>query len=91
MIYSTCTWVNKQKNMANTKSAIRTIAPQERKRLKNLRRKRKLEYALHGFGTNPVAANVPVTTKAIDIAAKNGLIHKRKAARLKSQVSRRGA
>ncbi|PIZ47014.1 30S ribosomal protein S20 [candidate division WWE3 bacterium CG_4_9_14_3_um_filter_41_6] len=75
--------------MANTTSAKRTIPKQERKRVINLRARRSLKTSLTDFVSDPKVESIAKTTKAIDIAAKKGIIHKNKANRLKSQVHKR--
>ncbi|PIP56257.1 hypothetical protein COX05_03925 [candidate division WWE3 bacterium CG22_combo_CG10-13_8_21_14_all_39_12] len=74
--------------MATTKSAKRTIPKQERKRVVNLRNWRTLREKVKSFIAAPSKELEGSVYSAIDTAAKKGLIHKNKAAHLKSQMSK---
>ena len=81
--------------MAVTKQARRALRVSGRKQVFNLRRKRTMKDAvkevsdLAGAGkTKEAEAKLPAAYKAIDKAAKQGVIQKNTAARKKSKLAR---
>lgn len=80
--------------MAITKSAKRAIRSSERKRVFNLRRKRALHDASAAVAKMAVAdkaaaaALLPAAYKAIDKAAKRGVLKPNTAARKKARLAR---
>lgn len=80
--------------MANLQAAKKSIRSDARKRVFNLRRRRALHGAVKAVTTAVTAGDakkaqelLPVAYKAIDKAAKNGVIKKNTAARKKSRLS----
>ena len=80
--------------MPNTKSAKKALRQSEARRVKNLSQKRGLRKTIKLYesllnGNDPKAAEnqLSVTYKALDKAAKVGVIKKNKASRLKSRLS----
>lgn len=73
--------------MPVTKSAIRTLRSQERKRVINLRVLKSLKSAIRVMRQTPNAENLQLAYSQIDLAAKKGVIHSNKGDRLKSRLS----
>uniref|UniRef100_A0A831Z152 Small ribosomal subunit protein bS20 n=1 Tax=candidate division WWE3 bacterium TaxID=2053526 RepID=A0A831Z152_UNCKA len=72
--------------MPHLKSAVKNLRKSRRKTALNLKLKAELHKVLRG----PITARtLPIATKAIDKAAKRGVISKGKAARLKSGLSKK--
>lgn len=74
--------------MANTASAKRALRRQQRRRARNLRVKRAFKSAIREFRRNPSSKLLTDVYSKLDIAAKKGVIHTNKAARLKSRLAR---
>jgi len=70
------------------KQAIKKVRQDRRKTAVNLLRKNAYKKAVHDFRKNPTAALLTAVFKALDKAAKTNVIHKNKASRLKSRLSR---
>lgn len=77
--------------MANHKSALKRIRQNEAKRLRNKYYAKTMRNALKGFLTledkKAAEKELPKITSMIDRVAKRNIIHKNKAANLKSEVS----
>jgi small subunit ribosomal protein S20 len=74
--------------MPQTSSAKKKLRADAKKRVFNLRRLRQMRRAIKtAAGIKDIKA-LSVAFKAIDKAAKGGVIHKNKAAHLKSQLSK---
>ncbi|MEK7649784.1 MAG: 30S ribosomal protein S20 [Patescibacteria group bacterium] len=80
--------------MPNTSSAAKALRQSERKRVRNVRRKRSLRDVLKQFEKAVAAKNkaeatklFPAVQKALDKTAKSGLIKKNNASRRKSRLS----
>lgn len=81
--------------MANHKSAIKRIRANEKKRIANRYYAKTMRNALKDFRTTEdlteVAAKLPKLVAQIDKLAKRSVIHKNKAANLKSKCMKRVA
>ena len=75
--------------MPVTKQAIKKVRADKRKTAYNLRKKRAYRRAVKDYLSKPTAAGLQKAFSAIDRAAKVNIIHKNKAARLKSQLSKK--
>ncbi len=75
--------------MPVTKQAIKKVRQDRRKTVVNLRVKKAYKTTVHKFRKNPTAASLVGAFKALDRAAKVNMIHKNKASRLKSRLSKR--
>jgi small subunit ribosomal protein S20 len=75
--------------MPVTKQAIKKVRQDKRKTAVNLRVKKAYKTTVQTFRKNPTAATLVGAFKALDRAAKVNMIHKNKAARLKSRLSKR--
>lgn len=73
--------------MPVTKQAIKKVRQDRRKTIINLRVKKTLKKAVAAFYKNPTAATLKTVYRLADRAAKTNIIHKNKAARLKSRLS----
>lgn len=69
------------------KSAKKKLRQDKKRRLLNLIYKRKYKQALKEAKKNSRKKNIAKAYSALDKAAKKNIIHKNKAARLKSQIS----
>ncbi len=74
--------------MPVTKQAIKKVRQDRRKTVVNLRVKKAYKTTVHKFRKNPTAASLVGAFKALDRAAKVNMIHKNKASRLKSRLSK---
>ena len=74
--------------MPVTKQAIKKVRQDRRKTVFNLRVKRALKKAIADFRKNPTAAGLKLVYKVADKAAKNNVIHKNKASRIKARLSK---
>lgn len=74
--------------MPVTKQAIKKVRQDRRKAQVNLLVRRSLKKAISGFRKKPTQAALSLVFKALDRAAKANVIHKNKAARLKSRLSK---
>jgi small subunit ribosomal protein S20 len=70
------------------KQAIKKVRQDKRKTAMNLLRKTAYKKAVHEFRKKPSAAGLTAVYKALDKAAKGNVIHKNKASRLKSRLSK---
>lgn len=70
------------------KSAIKKVRKDKVRTARNLRREETVKKLLKVARKNPAAKNLSAVFSALDKAAKVKLIHKNKAARLKSRLSR---
>lgn len=70
------------------KQAIKKVRQDRRKTAINLRRRLAYKKAVHDFRKKPAAARLTAVYKALDLAAKTNVIHKNKASRLKSRLSK---
>lgn len=70
------------------KSAIKKLRQGEKKRARNLVTKGAIKKLLDAFKKKPVPGAYSKLVSALDKAAKKNLIHKNKAARLKSRLSK---
>lgn len=73
------------------KQAIKKVRQDKRKAAFNLAVRDKYKKAVGAFRKNPTAALLSAAFKALDRAAKTNVIHKNKAARLKSRLSKKFA
>ncbi|OGD79631.1 hypothetical protein A3B52_00120 [Candidatus Curtissbacteria bacterium RIFCSPLOWO2_01_FULL_41_28] len=73
--------------MPVTKQAIKKVRADKRKTIINLRVKKTLKKTVAAFSKNPTTAALKTVYKLADRAAKTNIIHKNKAARLKSRLS----
>ena len=74
--------------MPVTKSAQGALKQQQRRLQENKRTKRLYKEAIKEFKKNPKEKNLSRVFSQIDRAAKKNVIHKNKAARLKTQLSK---
>jgi len=74
--------------MPVTKQAIKKVRQDRRKAVINQRRKKAYKEAVSEFRKHPTAAGLVKAYKALDLAAKTNVIHKNKASRLKSRLSK---
>ena len=74
--------------MPITDSAKKAIRQSERRRARNLRRNRTLKQVLKEFKKTPGKETYARLQKALDKAAKTGVIHRNRAARTKARLSR---
>ncbi len=70
------------------KQAIKKVRADKRKTLINLRKKRAYKRAIVAFRKNPTKKALRLVYQALDKAAKTNVIHKNKAARIKSRLSK---
>lgn len=70
------------------KNAKKALRASKRKALGNLQTKQQMRSSVKSAKSSPSQETVSVAYSRIDRAVKRGIIHKNKAARLKSQVSR---
>lgn len=70
------------------KSAIKKLRKDKKRTALNRQKEKTLKEALKKAIKTPTAQNVQKATSLIDKAAKNHLIHKNKAARLKSKLAK---
>lgn len=70
------------------KSAKKKLRADKKRQKHNSSLRNLSEKALKSARKSPTAANVLKATKLLDKLAKNGIIHKNKAARLKSSLSK---
>ena len=70
------------------KQAIKKVRQDRRKTAYNLRVKKNLKVVISAFRKNPSAKLLVSVYKASDKAAKTNVVHKNKAARIKSRLSK---
>ena len=75
-------------DMPVTKQAIKKIRQDRRKTAVNLKVRRAFKAAVLGFRKKPTRAGLTAVYRAADKAAKTNVIHKNKASRLKSRLSK---
>jgi len=75
--------------MPVTKQAIKKVRQDKRKAAVNLKLRNAYKKAVNEFKKSQTAANLTKAFKALDRAAKVNVIHRNKAARLKSRLSKR--
>ena len=75
--------------MPITKQAIKRVRQDKRKTAFNMKLKKTYKGAVHDFRKNPTESGLKILQKALDKAAKTNVIHKNKAARLKSRLSKK--
>ena len=74
--------------MPVTKQAIKKVRQDKRKTIYNLRVKKTYKQAVAAFRKNPTLKGIGEVFSKLDKAAKTNIIHKNKAARLKSRLSK---
>ena len=74
--------------MPVTKQAAKKVRQDKRKAVFNLKVKRNLKNAISLFRKSPSKLSLSEVFKAIDKAAKTNVIHKNKASRIKSRLSK---
>ena len=74
--------------MPLTKQAIKKVRQDKRKTIYNIRTKKAYKQAVVAFRKKPTAKSISEVFSKLDRAAKTNLIHKNKAARLKSRLSK---
>lgn len=74
--------------MPVTKQAIKKVRQDKRKTEINMRRKKAYKKAVHNARGQKTPAALTAAFKTLDLAAKTNVIHKNKAARLKSRLSK---
>lgn len=75
--------------MPVTKSAKKKMRVDERRRVINLRVRRRYKKQVKDAHKDPTAENIRRAFLGLDMAAKKHIIHKNKAARLKSRLTKR--
>ncbi len=75
--------------MPVTKQAIKKVRQDARKTAVNLKRKKTYKKAVRDYLKNPTVAGLSIVFTALDRAAKTNVIHRNKAARLKSRLSKK--
>lgn len=76
-------------NMPVTKSARKKMRQDKKRRLTNLKVINKLKRALKEARKKPTEENLKMAVSIIDQVAKKKIIHKNKAARLKSRLAKK--
>ena len=71
------------------KQAIKKVRQDKRKTLINIKVKGAYKTAVREFKKKPSEATLRIAYKALDTAAKTNVIHKNKASRLKSRLSKK--
>lgn len=74
--------------MPVTKSAKKKLRKDRKRQIKNSKLKRNLKDILKKMKKNPSVDLLKLTTQITDKAAKKNIIHKNKAARIKSSISK---
>ena len=74
--------------MPLTKQAIKKVRQDKRKAIYNLRVKKTYKQTVSAFRKNPTLKGIGEVFSKLDKAAKTNIIHKNKAARLKSRLSK---
>ncbi len=75
--------------MPVTKQAIKKVRQDKRKTLINLKIKQAYKKAVRDFVKKPTEAGLTGVFKSLDKAAKGNVIHKNRASRLKSRLSKK--
>jgi small subunit ribosomal protein S20 len=76
--------------MPVTKQAKKKLRKDKKREAKNLKLKSEFKKIVKKTKKSPTQKSLTQATKAIDKAAKRGLIHKNKAARMKSRLAHTG-
>lgn len=74
--------------MPITASAKKKLLQDKKRNSANEKVKNQVKKAIHNVRINPKAKNVQTAYSLVDIAAKKRIIHKNKAARLKSKIAK---
>ena len=74
--------------MPLTKQAIKKVRQDKRKTIYNVRVKKTYKQAVAAFRKNPTSKGISAVFSKLDKAAKTNIIHKNKADRLKSRLSK---
>jgi len=74
--------------MPVTKQATKKVRQDKRKAASNLKVRDAFKSAARAFRKNPTAEGLAVVYKSVDRAAKTNVIHKNRAARIKSRLSK---
>lgn len=74
--------------MPVTKQAIKKVRQDRRKTIYNMKVKKAYKKLVSVFRKTPTPASLKLVYKTLDRAAKTNVIHKNKAARLKSRLSK---
>ncbi len=74
--------------MPVTKQAIKKVRQDRRKTVFNIKLKKNFKKVVSDFRKSPTVKTLPLVFKALDKAAKTNVIHKNKASRLKSRLSK---
>jgi len=75
--------------MPITQSAKKALRQERRRRIFNLRIKKKLKASIKQARKKPTKKNLKLVFSTLDRAAKKKIIHKNKATRLKSRISKK--
>lgn len=75
--------------MPVTKQAIKKVRQDKRKTIYNKRKKKTYKETIKDYLKNPTASGLKKVFTAVDRAAKTNVIHKNKASRLKSRLSKK--
>lgn len=75
--------------MPITKSAKKKLRKDKSREVENLKLKKSYKKTVKKTRENPNKKNLTEASKVLDKAAKKGLIHKNKAARIKSRLARK--
>ncbi|OGD85380.1 hypothetical protein A2164_04415 [Candidatus Curtissbacteria bacterium RBG_13_35_7] len=75
--------------MPVTKQAIKKVRQDKHKAVYNLRRKNAYKKAVKDYLKNPTEVGLKLVFKTVDKASKTNVIHKNKAARIKSRLSKK--
>ena len=73
--------------MPVTKQAKKKLRKDKKREIKNLKVKTDFKKSVKKTKSNPTPKNLTQSSKVIDKAAKKGIIHKNKAARIKSRLA----
>lgn len=77
--------------MPITKSAKKKLRKDKKREAENLKLKKAYKKTVKNTKKNPNKKNLSESSKVLDKAAKKGIIHKNKAARLKSRLTSKKA
>jgi len=75
--------------MPITKSAKKKLRKDKKREAENLKLKKSFKKSVKITRLNPSKKNLTEASKVVDKAAKKGIIHKNKAARIKSRLARK--
>ena len=74
--------------MPITKSALKALRQDKKRAIQNGPIRSKAKSAIDAFKASPTVASLSMVFKTLDRAAKKNIIHKNKASRLKSRLSK---